>query len=226
MTSELVLFAEARTTLADRLAAAAQARTLVAIVKDAQKRADRQLKDEVERLSSETGTAFTARGDGDLAGWSALITAPVPKPYVTDEQTFAAWWAAQGLEHQERTRVEVLDHEAAAKALDRIDVAFDGADDLDDTEVAEAGLALAEALRWQVETVLPSGAADKAAEGATPVESGYVTAEGELIPGLGWRTAKPELRVNGNKDAKTAARRRVCELLGIDEAALEDGGAT
>lgn len=224
--SELVLFSDTAASLADRLTAAAQARTLVALVKDAQKRVDRQLKDEVERLSAETGTAFTARGEGELVGWSALITAPAPKPYVADGPSFAAWWAAQGFKHEERARVEVVDHEAAAKALDRIDVAGDGADDLDEWEMAEAGLALAEAMRWQVETVLPSDAAEEAVKDATPVETGYVTGDGELIPGLAWRTAKPELRVIGGKDAKATARRRVCEVLGIDPAVLEDGGGS
>lgn len=220
--SALVLFDQEPATLKDRLAAAAQARVLADLVKAAQKRVDRQLAEEVDRLSEATGTAFTARGDGPLAGWSAQLTAPTPKAYIADEDTFAVWWAAEGFDHDQRVRVDVLDHEAAASALDRIDVAGDRAgEDLDTREVAEAGLSLAEALRWQVETVLPSDAAEQATKGARAVESGWVTDAGELIPGLAWRQQSPQLRVNGTKDAKAEARRQLCDVLGIDQAELE-----
>ena len=222
MTS-LILFDDAAASLKDRLAAAAQARVLVDLVKAAQKRVDRQLADEVDRLSTETGTAFTARGDGALAGWSAQLTAPTPRAYVADEEDFAGWWVARGGDHQFVERIEHMpDAPAAVKALRELQRAAAA----EETHADVAGLAevLACSLRVRTDVLLPEDAVDQAVAGARAVDAGWVTEGGEVIPGLAWRQQAPQLRVAGTKDAKAAARRHVCELLGIDPAALEEGG--
>ena len=222
-TTDLVLFAGPGESLSDRLAAAAQARVLVDLVKDAQKHADTALRDSVDELSAQTGTAFTARGDGALAGWSAQITAPQPQPHVSDREAFAAWWAEQGWPCETVDRVEVIDHGRAIPELTIVDNGDDPA--MPPEMFYKAARALAECLAITTEVVLPEDAPANAAEQCEPTDDGgYVHRDtGEMVPGLEWRRQAPQLRVVGSKDAKAAGRRQVCEVLGINPAAL--GGA-
>ena len=210
---DLVLFHGPGDSLADRLAAAAQARVLVDLVKDAQKHADTALRDTVEELSATTGTAFTARGDGPLAGWSAQITAPQPKPYVSNRDAFALWWEEQGWDCKTTEHVEVVDHVRAAEALALIDA---------DGDLAAAATKLYDSLWVRVDILLPEGAEGLAALECDPSDDGsYVhRATGEMVPGLEWRQQSPQLRVVGSKEAKAAGRRQVCDLLGVDQAAI------
>ena len=211
---DLVLFHGPGDSLADRLAAAAQARVLVDLVKDAQKHADTALRDTVEELSATTGTAFTARGDGPLAGWSAQITAPQPKPYVSDRDAFASWWQEQEWPCETVERVEVIDHSWAAKLIYQLE----HVEPRDETDVDR----LLSCLSVATEVVLPENAHEAAAEACEPTDDGsYVhRATGEMVPGLEWRQQSPQLRVVGSKDAKAAGRRQVCDLLGVDQAAI------
>ena len=212
-TTDLVLFAGPGESLSDRLAAAAQARVLVDLVKDAQKHADTALRDSVDELSRQTGTAFTARGDGPLAGWSAQITAPQPKPHVTDREAFAQWWQEQGWPCQEDARVEVIDQVRAVEGLTAAENGEDG---------YAALTKLVDSLKVVYEVILPEKAHESAAELCDPTDDGgYVHRDtGEMVPGLEWRQQAPQLRVVGTKDAKAAGRRQVCDLLGINPAAL------
>ena len=219
-TTDLVRFAGPGESLSDRLAAAAQARVLVDLVKDAQKHADTALRDSVDALSEQTGTAFTARGDGPLAGWSAQITAPQPKPTVTDREAFAAWWSEQGWPCEMSPRVEVIDHERAWAALTwRERHANDDPIPVDLTGLLDG---LEDACKAYTEVILPEDAPAKAAAECDPTDDGgYVHRDsGEMVPGLEWRQQAPQLRVVGSKDAKAAGRRQVCDLLGINPAAL------
>jgi hypothetical protein len=207
--TSLELFHGKGESLSDLLAAAAQARVLSDLVKDAQKRVDAALRESVDDVSAQTGTAFTARGDGELAGWSAQITAPQPKPVVTDREAFAGWWQEQGWPCQETKRVEVIDHSWAAKLIYQLE----SVEPRDGTDVDR----LLSCVSVTTEVILPEGAADKAAAECEPTDDGgYVHRDtGEVVPGLEWRQQSPQLRVVGSKDAKARARRALVDVLGI-----------
>ncbi len=200
---ELELFSEADS-LQERLAAAVQARALLSLVKDAQKRTDRALRESVDDVSRVTGTKFTARD----AGWSAVVTDPQPRPVVADREAFGRWG-----NYETVSRVEVRDH-AAATAFVRwcenrnsLSLSLDG--------LAETALG---ALRIVTDYVLPEDPFTPLIDaGRIKVTTDHVVdlETGEPVPGTTVQTARSELRVTGTKDAKAAARRQLADRLGI-----------
>lgn len=214
MSVDLELFHGPGENLSDRLLMAAQARALVDIVKDVQREVDVALEDSVTAVSEATGTAFTARGDGPVAGWSALITAPQPKPYISDRDAFVGWWVDEGLPHESREYVEVIDQERAVEMLT-----------CDSPLLDAVASKLIGCLAVRTEVLLPDDAAEQATVTAHPTDDGgYVNPDtGEVIPGLSWRRAKPTLQVRGDGQAKARVRREVADRLGITPA-LAGGG--
>jgi hypothetical protein len=199
-----------------RMRAVAQGTVLVDVIKGLLGEARTALEDSVRQVSEATGTAFTAR----KGGVSALVTDPKPKPRVSDPEAFGRWVVAKGGAVEVVTRVEVVDHAAAAEALGYYD-------EKAPTDAVEAAYlfqsllsALGNSLAVRTEYVLPSDPfaplVDKGRVVVTP--DGVVDVDtGELVPGTAVTVANPTLQVRLDKRARAEAARQVRETLGLPE---------
>jgi hypothetical protein len=205
------------------------------VVGDQVKHLRTRLHAEVDRLSDETGAAFTARVGG--VG-SALLTDPQPKPRVLDRDVFGHWLATNvdpdgdlGLVTS-RQRVEVVDHDRAAAAI------LDSGGG-DPTQAAvyrqsdryhELRACLEVATEW-----LPSESAldvlleKRWAAVRSDGDGGWllVAVDGDGLPGdavegVTVSCGEPQLQVRLEKQAREAAKAQVRQALGLSEL---DGGA-
>lgn len=183
---------------------AAQVRVFSDMVKDARTDIDGALADAVDRVSVQTGTAFTARNQG----WSAVLTDPQPQPFVSDEDAFYDWWVSEpelADRTVTRTTVRVLNHERAAMFLRHV-LAHDNVHDWSEL------FAICE------ETVLPDSPLE-----VLQNEYGYVVKDGrfvsrlygDVVPGVSVRQAARQLRVSGKTEAKTRLRADLHAALGL-----------
>lgn len=199
-------------TLADRVRAVARGTVVLDVVKALQDEARTSLREAVDQESARTGTAFTAR----LDGVTALVTDPQPRPRVTDEAAFAAWFGeAYGEDVQRVQRVEVIDQARAVHAL-----VYIGQGDPDEC-VAE----LEASLKLVDETVLPAKALDLAVDRARIHVTGDACIDvmtGEHVPGTTVTTGQPVLQVKLDRAARARATAEVRAVLGLSG---ELGGA-
>lgn len=209
-------------TLADRMRHAARARVIVEVAKELQTEADVSLREAADVQQEATGTAFTARVDGV----TALVTDPQPKPRVTDEGEFAAWFAAAYPDDVQRIdRVFPLDEGKAADAIRRLKI-IESHQPNAGQRLSDALTDLAFAMDVRTEVLLPEKAVDLVVDRARV----HVTADavvdvmtGEHVPGLAVTRAKPVLQVRLDKTARAGAQRQVRDALGIP---AELGGAS
>jgi hypothetical protein len=197
-----------------RMRAVAQGTVLVDVIKGLLAEARTALEDSVRQVSEQTGTAFTAR----KGGVSALVTDPQPKPRVSDPEAFASWVVAKGGAVEVVTRVEVVDHAAAAEALGYYD-------EKAPTDAVEAAYlfqsllsALGNSLAVRTEYVLPSDPFAAYSSWLAVTPAGVVDVDtGELVPGTAVTVANPTLQVRLDKRARAEAARQVRETLGLPE---------
>lgn len=212
---DLTLYRPDDADLSTLLEAAADARALEGIVKDAKTHVDGQLRAKVERLSDATGTAFTGRHDG----YAVALTDPQPQPKIADHSTFAEWAATRLPEAQQHDTPAIVDPSVVLAFVQHFDelqtsAALQAAEDLVD-----------QGLEVRTEWLLPEDPfkllVDRGHVKVT--EDGVIDLDtGELVPGAAVSRAKPQLRVTGDKRAKDARRRDVEQRLGIAPE-LEEG---
>lgn len=205
--TDLIAFTETAT-LASHLHAAAQARTLEGLVRDAKRACDDRLRVAIGEVNEQTGTAFTARVDG----WTAVLTDPQPKPAVVNEGEFLEWAEDGGvdLEVAITEHVVVTDHRAAAEAL-----RLAASSDVDNFGWPRR---LAEVLRVEEVVSVPEDAVESlVASGRVALTSTAAidTATGEVVPGVAVKQAAPTLQVRGTKEAKQAQRAELVRILGL-----------
>ena len=182
---------------------AAQARVFMSMVKDAKDDIDGALTDAVERVSAQTGTAFTARHEG----WSAVLTDPQPQPFVSDDDAFFDWWHEQDeLVDLARVvkQVHVLDHDLATDLLLR--AKYEPVQDF------------SAAFQVYSRTFLPDNAlhllqSDYGYVVKNDRLAHYVT--GEVVQGVSVRKAARQLRVTGKTEAKTRLRADLHAAMGM-----------
>lgn len=194
--------------LDDKVRRAGQAKALVTFAQDVEKAARADLQREVDHVAALTGTGFSAKVDGIRA----TLTDPQPKPRITDQDAFAAWWVEQGFEHTTREYVEVTDHAVAAAILRAVE---DRAFGSDPNDAANGLVELAGCLTVRREVLLPANPLGQLVKSGRCIVRGkgdghdepwwdFMDVEtGELVPGVDVTPpADPVLQVTPDKDAK------------------------